>query len=109
MNMYVSGSKSGFSTGETFTFHADVARWRRQDQLIQLFLTEHLLMGLIIKTEVPEMEMKKTCDVCGKEAIGMQIMGCCSSILCEEHADVHLKELKPGEKKEWGVCYFYRF
>ncbi len=32
-------------------------------------------MGLIIKTEVPEMEMKKTCDVCGKEAIGMQIMG----------------------------------
>ena len=55
------------------------------------------------------METKKTCDICGKEAIGMQIMGCCSSTLCEEHADAHLKELKPGEKKEWGVCYFYRF
>lgn len=53
--------------------------------------------------------MKRTCDVCGEEAVGMQILGCCCSTVCEEHAEYHLREMKPGEKKEWGVCYFYRF
>ena len=50
-----------------------------------------------------------TCDVCGKEAIGMQIMGCCTSVVCEEHADAMLRGLKPGEIKEWGICCFQRF
>jgi hypothetical protein len=53
--------------------------------------------------------MKITCDVCGKRAIGIQILGCCCSTVCEEHAEQQLRELKPGEKKEWGVCYFVRF
>jgi hypothetical protein len=53
--------------------------------------------------------MKKTCDVCGKEAIGIQCLGCCASTVCGEHAEQMLRELKPGEKKEWGVCYYYRF
>jgi hypothetical protein len=53
--------------------------------------------------------MKRTCDVCDKEAIGMQILGCCGSTVCEEHAENQLREMKPGEKKEWGACYFYRF
>jgi hypothetical protein len=29
--------------------------------------------------------MRRTCDVCGREAIGLQIMGCCTAIVCEEH------------------------
>jgi len=52
---------------------------------------------------------KKTCDVCGKEAVGMQILGCCASTVCEEHAEYQLRDMKPGEQKEWGVCYFFRF
>ncbi|MDD1709409.1 MAG: hypothetical protein LUQ37_00700 [Methanoregulaceae archaeon] len=52
---------------------------------------------------------ERICDVCGKEAIGMQILGCCGSTVCEEHAEQQLRALNPGEKKEWGVCYFYRF
>jgi hypothetical protein len=53
--------------------------------------------------------MRETCSVCGKEAIGMQIMGCCTSVVCEEHADPMLRILKPGELKEWGICCFLRF
>jgi len=51
----------------------------------------------------------KRCDVCGRDAIGVQILGCCGSTVCEEHADAQLKSLKPGEKKEWGACFFYRY
>jgi hypothetical protein len=53
--------------------------------------------------------MRRTCTVCGKEAIGMQILECCTSLVCEEHADPMLRDLKPGELKEWGVCCFLRF
>jgi hypothetical protein len=53
--------------------------------------------------------MKRTCDVCGKEAIGIQCLGCCASTVCAEHAEEMLRDLKPGEKKEWGICYYYRF
>jgi hypothetical protein len=53
--------------------------------------------------------MKRTCDVCGKEAIGIQCLGCCGSTVCKEHAEIQLREMKPGERKEWGICYFYRF
>jgi len=53
--------------------------------------------------------MKKTCDICEKEAIGVQCLGCCSVTVCEDHAEGFLKELKPGEKKEWGACYYYRY
>ena len=55
------------------------------------------------------MVMKQICDFCGKEAIGIQSLECCYSTVCEEHAESQLCEMKPGEKKEWGVCYFYRF
>lgn len=53
--------------------------------------------------------VKPICDVCGREAIGMQTLGCCASTVCEEHAESQLREMKPGEKKEWGICYFVRF
>ncbi len=53
--------------------------------------------------------MKKTCDVCGKEAIGIQVLGCCASTVCSEHAEQMLRELNPGEKKTWGACYFERY
>ena len=39
----------------------------------------------------------------------MQIMGCCTSFVCEEHAEPMLRELKAGEIKEWGICCFHRF
>ena len=39
----------------------------------------------------------------------MQIMGCCTAFVCEEHAGPMLRELKPGELKEWGICCFQRF
>jgi hypothetical protein len=53
--------------------------------------------------------MRYSCSVCGKEAIGMQIMGCCTAFVCEEHAEPMLRGLKPGEIKEWGICCFQRF
>jgi hypothetical protein len=53
--------------------------------------------------------MRYSCSVCGKEAIGMQIMECCTTFVCEEHAEQMLRDLKPGEIKEWGVCCFKRF
>jgi hypothetical protein len=53
--------------------------------------------------------MKTTCDKCGKKAIGIQILGCCSMVVCEEHAEEMMRTMKPGEKKNWGTCYFYRY
>ena len=32
-----------------------------------------------------------TCQVCGKPAIGMEILGCCKCVVCEEHASIHLE------------------
>lgn len=39
----------------------------------------------------------------------MQIMECCTTFVCEEHAEQMLRDLKPGEIKEWGICCFQRF
>jgi len=49
------------------------------------------------------------CQVCGKPAIGMQILGCCQSVVCSEHAEKILVSMVPGERQEWGSCYFWRF
>jgi hypothetical protein len=51
----------------------------------------------------------KSCDLCGKPAIGIQFYGCCSTAVCREHAESRLLELEPGAKREWGVCYYWRF
>jgi len=51
----------------------------------------------------------RVCSLCGKEAIGLQILGCCTYLVCEEHADPMLRKLKPGEIREWGICCFQRF
>jgi hypothetical protein len=53
--------------------------------------------------------MRRTCEVCGREAIGLQIMGCCTSVVCEEHAEPMLRGFQPGEIREWGICCFQRF
>ncbi len=58
---------------------------------------------------VKMVETTEKCDVCGRVAIGIQVMGCCASKVCEDHADPHLKALKPGEKLEWGACFFSRY
>lgn len=49
------------------------------------------------------------CDLCGRPAVGFQVMGCCGYHVCEDHADPHLRDLKPGEKLEWGACFFWRY
>ncbi|EHQ36368.1 hypothetical protein [Methanoplanus limicola] len=56
---------------------------------------------------IPENESR--CEFCGKDAIGIQILGCCKQVVCEEHAEKILKEMKPGERKEWGACYYVRY
>ncbi|KQC03024.1 MAG: hypothetical protein APR53_06210 [Methanoculleus sp. SDB] len=55
------------------------------------------------------MEKQEKCQICGKPAIGIQILGCCSQVVCAEHADPVMAGMKPGEKKEWGACYFSRY
>ncbi len=49
------------------------------------------------------------CDFCAKKAIGMQILGCTTQNVCEDHAEKMLVALKPGERKDWGDCYFVRY
>jgi hypothetical protein len=53
--------------------------------------------------------VKNPCAYCGKDAIGIQIYGCCSVTVCTDHADEQLKALHPGERKDLGACYLYRF
>jgi len=55
------------------------------------------------------MNNNESCQLCGKPAIGMQILGCCSYIVCEKHAEKILLSMKPGEKSEYGSCYFWRY
>lgn len=55
------------------------------------------------------MSSNTICQICGKPAIGMQILGCCEVIVCEDHAEQVLADMKPGEKKEYGACYFWRY
>lgn len=49
------------------------------------------------------------CDFCVKKAIGMQILGCVPQNVCEDHAEKMLVEMKPGERKNWGICYYVRY
>jgi len=53
--------------------------------------------------------VKNPCAYCGKEAIGIQIYGCCSVTVCADHADEQLKALHPGDRNDLGACYLYRF
>ncbi len=39
----------------------------------------------------------------------MQILGCVAQEVCEDHAEKMLVEMKPGERKDWGECYFIRY
>jgi len=49
------------------------------------------------------------CDFCEKKAIGMQILGCVTQNVCEDHAEDMLVAMNPGERKDWGECYFIRY
>lgn len=49
------------------------------------------------------------CDFCEKKAIGMQILGCVTQHVCEDHAEEMLAAMSPGERKEWGICYYIRY
>jgi len=46
------------------------------------------------------------CAVCGNPAIGTQVMGCCAAEVCAAHAHPTLLDLKPGESRAEGDCYF---
>jgi hypothetical protein len=52
---------------------------------------------------------KPKCEYCGKDAIGIQGLGCCVAYVCRDHADNLLLALKPGEKQAYEECYFERF
>jgi len=71
-----------------------------------LFDQKYLLRN---RNRVVLIAMKTRCDVCGDKAIGMQMLGCCGYAVCEKHADMLLKALSPGEKKEWGACFYWRY
>ena len=49
------------------------------------------------------------CQVCGKPAIGLEILGCCKAVVCEDHASSFLRNLSFGEKLESGACYYVRY
>lgn len=55
------------------------------------------------------MASKPKCEHCGKDAIGIQSLGCCVASVCEDHADGLLLALKPGEKLAYEECYLERF
>jgi len=55
------------------------------------------------------MPPKQVCEECGKEAIGLQSFGCCTAIVCEEHAHSILRGMKPGQIYSSGECCFQRF
>jgi hypothetical protein len=53
------------------------------------------------------MAEKRTCALCGKDAIGFQSIGCSYLNVCEDHADSHILALKPGEKQSVGESFFF--
>jgi hypothetical protein len=55
------------------------------------------------------MAERQKCEYCKKDAIGYQGFGCCAAYVCADHADHLVLELKPGEKKVSGECYFERY
>ncbi|MDT8356962.1 MAG: hypothetical protein RQ758_00500 [Methanomicrobiaceae archaeon] len=52
---------------------------------------------------------RPVCSLCAKEAIGIEIFGCCSMTACGDHADPRLLALKPGESLNFGACFFQRY
>lgn len=52
---------------------------------------------------------RERCDFCEKKAIGIQILGCVTQHVCEDHAEEMLVAMNPGERKEWGICYYIRY
>jgi len=58
---------------------------------------------------VYDMAEKKKCEYCDKEAIGFQSLEGSFAWVCRDHADSLLLELKPGEKKVYGVCVLERY
>jgi hypothetical protein len=55
------------------------------------------------------MAESQKCDLCEKEAIGIQSFGCCTSRVCRDHAGSLLLALKPGERQVYDQCYLERF
>ncbi len=53
--------------------------------------------------------MTTRCDFCGKKAIGIQILGSVQQNVCEDHAEKMLVAMNPGERKDWGECYYIRY
>ena len=62
-----------------------------------------------IRQDSITMAEKPKCEHCGRDAIGIQSLGCCVAHVCRDHADQLLLALKPGEKQAYGECYFERF
>ena len=56
-----------------------------------------------------ERRERVVCEICGREAIGFQSLGCCAATVCEEHAEPALREAKPGETIVGDACVFRRF
>ncbi|MEN6518130.1 MAG: hypothetical protein ABFC38_08025 [Methanospirillum sp.] len=56
-----------------------------------------------------EKEGRPVCEVCGREAIGIQSLGCCATTVCAEHAEPALRDAKPGETVVGDACCFLRF
>ncbi|NLV26371.1 MAG: hypothetical protein GXY48_04285 [Methanomicrobiales archaeon] len=54
-------------------------------------------------------ENEKFCQICGKPAIGIEILGCCKQVVCEDHASSFLKNLSPGEHLNAEACYYVRY
>ncbi len=52
---------------------------------------------------------RPVCEFCGEPAIGVQILGCCRQEVCYRHAEQQLRDMKSGEQKEWGICYYVRY
>jgi hypothetical protein len=56
-----------------------------------------------------EERRRPPCEVCGREAIGLQSLGCCTAIVCEEHAERALRDARPGETIVGEACVYRRF
>ena len=55
------------------------------------------------------MDRPEKCQFCTKDVIGYQGFACCAEYVCADHANPMLLELKPGERKVSGECYFERY
>ena len=52
---------------------------------------------------------RPVCSLCAKEAIGIQVFGCCAMTACSDHADPRLLALEAGESLNFGACFFRRY